>query len=172
MKILTALDRSEYAEIVLEHGLDQASRHPGAEMHFVTIVDRDGDVDDARNWLEDTVREDLDAFNLATSPITLHARRGRIAPQIAALASEIHADLLVIGRFGVPTDSETILAVADCPTLVVGIDGPVLEPQCPACSKVRAESDGEHLFCDAHHSDRMSELVSRIPPTASHSHIW
>ena len=31
MRILTALDRSEYAEIVLEHGLDEAVRRPDVQ---------------------------------------------------------------------------------------------------------------------------------------------
>ncbi|HEU0031884.1 MAG TPA: universal stress protein [Kofleriaceae bacterium] len=173
MRILTALDRSEYAEIVLEHAIDQAARHPGAELHFAIVIDDDRQEAEARAWLDATVREGLETFGMATSPATLHVRRGLPAATVAALATELAADLLVIGRFEVPSASDIITQIADCPMLVVGIDGPVLEPQCPDCAEVRRASDGEQLFCERHHSERMPGLVTRLPPsTVIASRLW
>lgn len=166
MKILTALDHSEYAEIVLEHGLDHAAREPSAELHFVTVIGPDDDPAAAGHWLEDTIREDLDVFDLVDRTITLHVRQGHPAAEIAALANELAAELLVIGRFDVPSTSEAILAMTHVPTEVIGLEGPILDPQCPACERVRSESDGRRLFCDDHVSDRVPDLVTRLPPSS------
>ncbi|HWO17985.1 MAG TPA: universal stress protein [Kofleriaceae bacterium] len=177
MKILTALDGSEYAEIVLEHGLDQAVRNPDAELHFVTAIDSDLDDDAgreaARAWLDAAVREGQATFGLADRRVVLHVRRGRPAPAIAALAAELDADLLVIGRFHVPSESDVVIDIVECPTLVVGIEGHELEPQCRACRAARRESDGERLFCAEHADGRMADLTSRLPPSQSFaSRIW
>lgn len=172
MRILIALDRSEYAEIVLEHGLDQAARAPGAELHVVTVVEST-DAAEARRALDALVRDALDAFGMAGRRCLLHVVRGRTAPAIGALATELAADLVVIGRFDVPSAADTLIEIIDRPTLVVGIDGPVLEPQCPACRVVRRDSAGERLFCDAHAGDRMPDLVGRLPPADTiGSRIW
>jgi len=173
MKILTALDRSEYAEIVLQHGLDQAARDPTAELHFVTAVRSDAEAEEARAWLDAMVREGLETFGLDDRRVVLHVRRGRPAPAIAALATELDADLLVIGRFHVPSESDVIVQITECPTLVVGLEGHVLEPQCSPCRAARRESDGERLFCADHTGDRMPELLARLPPSwNAGSRIW
>jgi nucleotide-binding universal stress UspA family protein len=173
MKILTALDRSEYAEIVLEHGLDQGARHPGAELHFVTAIDDDADPEVIRLWLSAMVREGQDSFGLADRRSVLHVRRGRPTPVVAAAASEIDADLLVVGRFHVPSESDVLIDIVECPTLVIGIEGHVLEPQCRACRAARRESDGERLFCAEHVGGRMPELLTRLPPSGNFgSRLW
>jgi nucleotide-binding universal stress UspA family protein len=173
MRILTALDRSEYAEIVLEHGLDQGARDPGSELHFVTVIQADADYEEVRAWLNATVCEGLDTFDLADRRVVLHVRRGRPAAVIAALAAELAAGLLVIGRFHVPSESDVIVEIVECPTLVVGIEGHVLEPQCPACRAARRESDGERLFCACHAGGRMPDLATRLPPSTNlGSRIW
>jgi nucleotide-binding universal stress UspA family protein len=173
MKILTALDRSEYAEIVLEHGLDQGVRNPGAELHFVTAVDDGADPEAVRAWLEATVREGQVTFGLTDRRVVLHVQRGRPEPAIVALAAELDADLLVVGRFHVPSESDVIVDIVECPTLVVGIEGHVLEPQCRACRVARRESDGEHLFCAQHADGGLADLTSRLPPSRNlASRIW
>jgi nucleotide-binding universal stress UspA family protein len=173
MKILTALDRSEYAEIVLEHGLDQAVRHTGAQLHFVTVVDDAREMDAARSWLDRLIADGLEAFDITRQSVMLHVRHGRPGPEIAALAAELSADLLVIGRFHVPSESDTVVDSTDCPTLVVGVEGHVLEPQCRACRIARRESTGERLFCELHAGDRMPELVTRLPPSTNlASRLW
>lgn len=177
MRILVALDRSEYSEIVLEHALDELGRFPGAELHAVTVIADDREGDDARRWLDTIVSEGIEAFDLAEHEVVLHVRRGRVAPTIAALASELAVDLLVIGRFyhhePVESTSDVVLGICDRPTLVIGIDGHVLEPQCMACRAVRRASDGEQLFCEAHANQRMPELWTRVH-TASNlpSRLW
>jgi nucleotide-binding universal stress UspA family protein len=173
MKILIALDRSEYAEIVLEHGLEQAMQHPDAELHFITATADNRESDEAFIWLHRLVADGLDEFSVPGRPVVLHVRLGPPAAVVCALASELHVDLLVIGRFGVPSESELILEGVDCPTLVVGIEGHALEPQCPLCMQVRRESEGDHLFCERHSSDRLPDLAIHVPPTGNvNSRLW
>ncbi len=176
MKVLIAIDRSEYAEIVLEHGLDQASRSAADEIHVVTAVDVDAPDTDraiADGWLEAAVGDLIETFRCEPRTVMLHVRRGQPAEVIAALADELVPDLLVIGRFHVPSAAEAISGLVRCPTLVVGIDGHLLEPQCPECERTRRESDGEALFCAAHEGDRLPDLVSRLPRLSQlGSRLW
>jgi nucleotide-binding universal stress UspA family protein len=174
MDILIALDRSEYSEIVLEHGLDRAAAHTAATLHVLTVVDDDADVEAARRWLEDTVDEGLETFDLGQRSVELHVLAGRPASAIVALAKALAADLLVIGRFDVPSVSDRVVDSLDCPTMVVGIEGCVLAPQCPDCMAVRRDSDGEQLFCELHSSDRLPELSTRLPSSSGTmpSRLW
>src|SRR6266498_1554836 len=113
-KIVVALDRTEYAEIVLEHGLDQGIRQPDAELHFVTAIsDAREDAQAATLWLDQLVRDGLEAFDMADRPVILHVRRGPPAPVVAALAAELRADLLVLGRFDVPSEADVIASIVE-----------------------------------------------------------
>jgi nucleotide-binding universal stress UspA family protein len=173
MRVLLAVDRSEYAEIVLEHGLDQAARSGVDELHFVTAVDTDREVAAARTWLEDAVGDLIETFRCTPTRVMLHVRRGRPAVAIAELVEEIRPDLLVIGRFHVPSESEAIADLVHCPTLVIGIEGHILDPQCPECERARRDSDGEVLFCSAHDDGRIPDLVTRLPPSYQlGSRLW
>jgi nucleotide-binding universal stress UspA family protein len=172
MRILTAVDRSEYAEIVLEHALDQVARH-GGELHALTVIRNELDRGPARAWLDAAVREALDNFGLATYAYALHVRRGRPLLAISAATRDLIADLLVVGRFHVPSLSDGLVEVVDCPTLIAGPDGVVLDPQCPRCRDVRLATGGERLFCEEHSGERMLELATRLPPAAYvHSRMW
>jgi nucleotide-binding universal stress UspA family protein len=174
MDILIALDRSEYSEIVLEHGLDQAVDHPAATLHVLTVVDDEVGVAAARHWLEDIVEEGLETFDLGERSVELHVLAGRPASAIVALAKALAADMLVIGRFDVPSVSDQVVDSLECPTLVVGIEGCVLAPQCPDCMDVRRASGGEQLFCELHTSDRLADLSTRLPSSSGTmpSRLW
>lgn len=178
-RIVIALDDSEYAEIVLEHALDQASRHDAPDLHVLAVVDEREDLVATKTWLAKSVLEGLDAFRAGRPDwrTRLHVRCGDPAREIANLAAEIDADLLVIGRYGLhhPKRSvaDAVIATATCPTLVVaGLTGHVVEaePQCPTCAATREDSDGERWFCAEHSAPdrmRLSMLVS-WPTTLTH----
>jgi nucleotide-binding universal stress UspA family protein len=173
MKILIALDRSEYAEIVLEHGLEQAMQHPDAELHFITATADNDESDESFIWLHRLVADGLDEFSVPGRPVVLHVLQGRPATVVSELASELHVDLLVIGRFDVPSESDVILASVECPTLVVGLEGTALEPQCPDCERIRRDTNAEQLFCDRHTSDRLPDISIHVPPTGNlGSRLW
>ncbi len=175
-RIVVALDRSEYGEIVLEHALDQAARHPGPDLHFVTIVDKPAELDDAKQWLAITAFEGLEIFGRGQPDwrARLHVRAGHADEEIADVAAEVDADLLVIGRFGAHgrhSAADRLVKLAPCPTLVVGLAGHATEaqPQCGKCVAVRADTDGERWFCDEH-GDGGSRLTELLPLSHSSLH--
>lgn len=182
-RIVVALDRSEYAEIVLEHAIDQAARHDTADLHFVTIVRSRTEIDAVKTWLATEVMQGLDT--LRSSPTDwrsrLHVIEGDPTAEIATLAADLAADLIVIGRFGVHDPKDTIatrvLELAPCPTLVVNLlEHPVeLIRQCPACIDVREESDGERWFCAEHTSSDRIRLSTLLAGSGSLTHggpLW
>lgn len=181
-RMVIALDGSEYSEIVLEHALDQAARHDAPDLHFLCVVDAAEDVDDLKSWLATLVLEGLDTFRAGRPDwrTRLHVRVGRPAEEIVALAGEVQADLLVIGRYGhhdpKRTAASAIVAASPCPVLVVGLTEHPIEvtPQCPRCVEVRAHSDGERWFCSAHAGDPRWHSTSVLPFTTrvTHGRLW
>jgi nucleotide-binding universal stress UspA family protein len=156
--IVVAIDRSEYAEIVLEHAIDQAARHDICDLHMLTVVTDGSDLELAKQRLGALVLPALDELH-DDWRARLHVRRGQTDEEIANLAAELRADLIVIGRFGLHHSgtrlgsvASRVLDAATCPTLVVGLtdDSPDAITACPDCVTVRAESGGERWFCAAH----------------------
>lgn len=168
-RMVVALDTTEYAEAVLEHALDQAARHDAPDLHFLTVVDDAAACDEAKAKLARLVIEGLDTFRHGKPGwySRLHVRVGKPDEEIANLAAEVQADLLVVGRFGQHRGRivADILAAAGCPALVVGLtEHPVeAQAQCPACVAVRADSDGERWFCAEHSTTGQLRLSTRLP---------
>ena len=157
--IVVALDLSEYSEIVLEHALDQAARHDAPDLHLLTVVDSGGDLEDTKKAMAALVLPALGDPDCTDWSARLHVRAGRAAEEIANLAAEVRADLIVVGRFGLHhrgtrlgSVASRVLDAATCPTLVVGLtdDSPDAIASCTDCVIARAESEGERWFCAAH----------------------
>lgn len=181
-RIVIALDGSEYSPIVLEHALDQAARQAECDLHLVTVVNNRFDVDTTQQWLAQTALEGLDAFEHHASGwrTRLHVRVGKPDEEIPILASEVDADLLVIGNYGLhgrdPIASR-IVERMPCATLVIGLAGHEVETveQCPDCVAIRESSEGERWFCEAHRSDvelRMSTLLPLSTPLGRGGTMW
>ncbi|MGE0400442.1 MAG: universal stress protein [Kofleriaceae bacterium] len=166
MRILIATDRSEYGPIVIEHGLDQAVRTGADDLHFVTVVPDEHQMSAGAAWLESTAREMCDAFGCENRKATFHVLTDLAPIAIGKLVMQLRPDLLVIGRFGVPSHADVILDTIDVPTLVVGAEGPDLEPQCPDCGRIRRSTGAERLFCERHTGGEVPDLVSRLPPSS------
>lgn len=168
-RIVVGIDLSEYADIVLEHALDQAARHDTPELHFLTVCEqRRGSIEDCKQALWERVYPALETFNQYGSDwkAKIHARRGKPEVEIAELAADVRADLIVIGQFGLHNKTgdknlpNRILQHAVCPTLVVGLPDQIsASPQCPLCAQVREDSDGETWFCERHAGDRGDDHV-------------
>ncbi len=170
-RIVIALDLTEYAEIVLEHALDQAVRQEAPDLHFVNVAEADADLDDTKRKLAALVLPALDGMPTTDWQAQLHVRQGAGPEEIANLAAEIRAHLLVIGRFGthhphrrIGTTASRVIELATCPTLVVGLCDQTSDvvAQCPDCVEVRADSDGERWFCPAHVAPTGIELSTRV----------
>jgi hypothetical protein len=140
---------------VVDHALDQAARHAMPELHFLTINTKRGSNDDLKEELWRRVYPALETFNEqgAEWRARMHVRHGKPEDEIAALANEVGADLIVIGQFGLHKNklAGRIVTAASCPTLVVGMPNEVsVSPICPMCAAVRDETQGERWFCAAH----------------------
>jgi hypothetical protein len=96
------------------------------------------------------------------SRIVTHLRWETTAQQIAQLASDLEADLVIVGTHGrrgiarvlLGSSAEGVVRLAPCPVLVTRPkqlqDVPRIEPPCPECLRVRNETQGERLWCDQH----------------------
>ncbi len=128
-RIVVAIDLAEYSAIVLEHAIEQASRYPACDVHVLHVLEHaSSDVDEAKLALGALVLPELDGLNTTDWCLQLHVRSGKAPEEIANLAAEQRAHLLVIGRFGVHHPHRRIglvagrvIDIAPCPTLVVGL---------------------------------------------------
>ena len=162
-RIIVGLDLSEYADIVLDHALDQAARHDAPELHFLTVRESNKPTpEQVYQALWARCHPALETFNRygRNWRARLHVRRGKAEVEIAQLAAEVRGDLIVIGQFGLHNPRETlknvpnrVLQQAVCPTLVVGFPETLDAPQCALCAAVREDTEGERWFCEAHVGD-------------------
>jgi nucleotide-binding universal stress UspA family protein len=125
--------------------------------------------------------------------VVCHLRAHAPAEEIAQLAADLQADLVVVGvhgrgavaRFFLGSVAEAVTRLAPCPVLVFRAKGlpaeyPKIEPPCPRCVDARVASDGAQFWCEQHRerhgqrhfydqTDRMSQsinmpLVGNTPP--------
>jgi len=159
-RIVVGVDLSEYADVVVEHALDQAARHDAPELHLVTVRERRNPAsDEVKRALWERIYPALEEFSRHGRDwrARLHVRRGRPDEQIVELGAEVGADLVVIGRFGLHHKnvrrslSNRILHNSGCPTLIVGLPEVTDARQCPICVAVRRDTEGEDWFCYRHH---------------------
>jgi nucleotide-binding universal stress UspA family protein len=185
-RIVVGIDLTEYSEIVLEHALDQAARHDAPEIHFLYVRERHQrrrSLEELRQRLSAIVWPALQTFNTygRNWRAQLHLRTGKAEEQIASLAQDVLADLIVIGQFGLhhpkpsaKTVPNRVLTAAPCPTLVVGMPQPLQSsPICGACAAVREDSNGQRWFCDEHRADdRVEHLVSPMTTWTGGALMW
>jgi len=184
-RVVVGLDLTEYCEIVLEHALDQAARHDAPDLHFLYVKERrhrKRSTEELQQRMSAIVWPSLQTFNQHARDwrARLHVRGGKPEHQIAGLAQDLLADLIVIGQFGLhhPKDAiklpGRVLAGAPCPTLVVGMPQPLQRsPMCFACARVREDSDGSRWFCEDHVApDRVEHSVTRMTVWTGGSPMW
>ncbi len=185
--ILVGIDYSTASELALERALELAAAQPNAELHVVHVVPaldarptedalNDQNFDSpsidpqAYEKLKTYVAVSLGAFEkkqngMARRPVRVvsHLRVHEPAHQIAQLASDLQADLVVVGmhgrgsvtRFLLGSVAENVTRLAPCPVLVVRPKGPApeypkIEPPCPQCVDVRIKSQGKEYWCEQH----------------------
>ncbi len=181
--MVIGIDLTEYSEIVLEHALDQAARHTRPELHFIHVKEqRKRSTEDLSRRLASIVYPGLQTFSRHAMDwwARLHVRTGKPAEQIAGLAQDLMSDLIVIGQFGLHHPRQTfktlpgrVLQAAPCPTLIVGMPMPIDISQCPACSAVREDTEGERWFCAEHSApDRIEHAVTPMTVWTGGSLMW
>ena len=196
-RILVGFDFSESASRALEYAFAESRRNDNAELHVMSVIDdstlhlfRAVDhhqtvtamADGVRDRLTKETARALDRFRsehagVKTLSPTVHVRLGSIAGQIAGLATEIRADLVIVGshgtrgfrRFMMGSVAEHTMRLAPCPVLVVrpkdfsAMDGlPQIDPPCPFCVKEREKTNGAEWWCTGH----------RDAPTSAHTYSF
>jgi nucleotide-binding universal stress UspA family protein len=180
--IVVGLDYSELSEAALRRAFELALREPSAEVHVISVlppvnvdpahvpkaVALDGEIASCR--LRDEVETNLRQFTSeAGRPAALpgrvvsHVRFDSPANGVAQLASDLEADLIIVGTHGrqglarlvLGSVAEGVLRIAPCPVLVVRhkaqlAEGLAIEPPCARCVQARAQSGGSELWCEQH----------------------
>jgi nucleotide-binding universal stress UspA family protein len=180
--LLVAVDFSELSDRALHEAFAQASQRASAEVHVLSALPTIGDALsvygalDEKPFLGEAVQklrahaeQELDKFRLANPgasssfPMISHAIVDTPAHAIVQLASQLAADLIVIGtsnRKGVErlllgSVAEGTVRNARCPVLVIPAPPEpeaevALAPACPECVQVRAASAGKDFWCEQH----------------------
>lgn len=185
--VVVGVDYSETGDLAFQHAFEIAASHPLAELHVINVVhlmvatDEFGftplmayasmTLEQAEEDLKQHVEQKVSEFHrkLATQQpaprVIPHVRIEAPAREIAQLAADLEANLVVVGthgrravaRFFVGSVAEVVVRLSPCPVLVVRpqriVELPQIAPPCPECVKARQASGGESQWC-AQHSER------------------
>jgi len=207
-RIVVGVDFSDTSMLALEEALAQAALRSPSELHFTNVIDSDHAdfvppaqrhnsmiqiADGMRDRLGKTARDALTRLRerdgAALSLGFAHVRVGAIAEQLASLATELRADLIVVGTHGrrgmrrlmMGSVAEKTVRLAPCPVLVVrphdfhALDQlPPIEAPCPECVATRERTGGSQWWCADHtrepdlvhiysRSDRLDQPLSPAP---------
>ncbi len=184
-RIVVGVDYSPVGELALQRAFEIANREPDAEPHVVYVAgfhepllrlevpedDRSSSVEEAFDELRRYVEEKLAGFQVqhvaAFKRAVTHVRVGRPAHEIAQLAADLDADMVVVGTHGrrgarrllLGSVAEEVMRLSRCPVLVVRPKDhsseaaekvPEIEPPCPLCLEVRRKTGGRELWCPRH----------------------
>jgi len=176
--IVVGVDYSGASDLAFEQALAIASGQPHAELHVVYVkarvsararsVESATSNQDAARDLQAYVAQRVSAFQARSGKVPFerlfdHLRSDEPGHQIAQLAADVEADLVVVGthdRSGVPrlllgSVAEAVTRLSPCPVLIVRPKAipaamPAIEPPCPRCVDVRFATQGAELWCEQH----------------------
>jgi nucleotide-binding universal stress UspA family protein len=180
--IVVGVDYSDTGALALEKAFELATEKQEAEVHAVNIVRNYGEfvelegasptpyrlsMADAQKRLHEYISERVAEHTQRTGKnfkrCISHIRLEFAAEEIAQLASDVHADLVVVGTHGrrgirrlfLGSVAEAVVRLSQCPVLVVRPKGetgtvPQIEPPCPQCVETRKTSNGKEMWCEQH----------------------
>lgn len=169
------------AEPALAVGLDMTTA-PYAELNQIDMTQ-----------LANYIRERVDAFHAAEPDLLLpkieaHRSIGRPADEIVWLAAHLDADNVVVGshnrkglvRFLLGSVAEKVVRVCGSRVTVVREKNhkaewrvPEIEPVCPECAKIRAETAGQKLWCERHSEHHVrAHVYSSASSSGEGPHAW
>jgi nucleotide-binding universal stress UspA family protein len=185
--VVVGVDYSTTGDLAFDRALRLCQLEPVASLHVVTVAHWTPGTGDAARPLDDDLKQSaaehqaelesyvekkVSALRSGGRPVPerihTHVRWEAPSEQIAQLASDVEADLVVVGTHGrrglsrvlMGSVAEVVVRLAPCPVLVVRPKGilkmPVIEPPCPECLKARAASSGATYWC-AQHSEHQGQ---------------
>ncbi|HEX3853407.1 MAG TPA: universal stress protein [Polyangiaceae bacterium] len=189
--IVVGVDYSAASDLALERAFELAGTHAQAEVHVVNVVQLYGaqalidyppdprgfasiSLTDATTRIEHYAERRWQAFLAERGEasgvgrftrLASHLRLEAPAQEIAQIAADLEADLIVVGTHGrrgisrllLGSVAEAVVRLAQCPVLVarpkaLPEEGPKIEPACPRCVETRRASDGAEYWCEQHRS--------------------
>jgi nucleotide-binding universal stress UspA family protein len=183
--VVAGVDFSEASELAVQRAFEIASEHSQGEVHLVHVVQTYGpqvayempidasalavlSLNEARTRFRQYADDALARFSAANpkkqlSRVVAHLRFDAIAEEVAQLAADVDADLVVVGTHGrkglsrllLGSSAEATVRLAPCPVLVarpkaVPAALPQIEPPCPRCVEARRDSRGAEQWCEQH----------------------
>lgn len=180
--MVVGVDYSESSDLAIQRACDLARGPQPAELHVVHVVPSN-----PPTWLPEQpvyprepisvemlskqlyervekVTRDWCATHEAPLPflrLTTHIRSERTPEAIAQLASDVEAELVIVGTHGrrgarrylLGSVAEGTVRLAPCAVLVVRLPNastPQIEPPCPRCVEVRRATNGKEQWCEQH----------------------
>lgn len=186
--IVVGVDFSEASELALQRAFELAAERPRAELHLINVVQTYGPqvayempmdasalsvltIAEARARFQTYADQAVAGF-FAKHPgkdsprVFTHVRFDSVADEVAQLAADLEADLVVVGTHGrrglsrmlLGSSAEATVRLAPCPVLVVRPKAvpdspPRIEPPCPQCVEARRATGGTEMWCE-HHRER------------------
>ena len=172
--VVLGIDYSKESELALAEALAIAAAKRLGEVHAVHVVDTplgatstpsDQPMVRLAAYLElglSEFRERSGGAGQLPARVVGHVRFEAPATEIAQLAADLEADLVVVGTHGrrglaravMGSVAETVVRLAPCPVLVARpkfiAPVPRIQPPCPECVKARQESGGAAFWCEQH----------------------
>lgn len=178
--VVVGVDYSELSNLALERACELAKAQARAELHVIhvepivqvrnyVLTDETltTSLEDASARLHEHVEKvverwcDVHATAAPFERLTTHVRTENPAEAIAQLASDVEADLVVVGthgrrgaqRFLLGSVAEGTVRLAPCEVLVVRTPDasvPKIEPPCQRCLETRQASGGKEFWCEQH----------------------
>ncbi len=136
-----------------------AQRVPHGELHLVHVAPAGAPSRDLINHLRLSVNERADAMKgLRGITVGIHLRWGKVVQGIVRVATEVYADLIVLGSSGgshlkhwlVGSTADSLVAEASCPVLVASAMPKTVDPPCADCVRSRTASGGSLWWCERH----------------------
>jgi nucleotide-binding universal stress UspA family protein len=181
--VVVGVDYSDTGELALVQALEITSTAPRAELHAVHVVSSFPSLlgleheptpvvttpRETRAELERHVDRCLADFASRHEPwsplperIVTHIRFDSPAEEIARIARDLEAHLVIVGTHGrrglsrmlLGSVAEGVVRMSPCPVLVVRprevVTVPSIEPPCEHCVRTRVATGGQRLWCRQH----------------------
>lgn len=181
-RIVVGYDYSPLADLAATRAFELASQMQNAEVHVVTVimlgdgagagfagvpvhpaVSYDSAHDALRERVERIAASWTETSGKKIERVTTHVRSEAPAHEIAQLAVDLEAVLIVVGTHGyrgfkrllLGSVAEGVVRLAHCEVLVVRpremeAEVPKIEPPCPRCVEERKRTGGEQMWCEQH----------------------